>query len=153
MGPSANNPDIKRGILHTRFSSNSPPVFDDATDPLEAEFGLLHYIEYQKTLYAAQQLRGTVGAWWASDIATLPVDHHVPWSEFRTAFRAHHLSVGLLCSKLKEFLDLEQGNHNVFDYTRQFNTLAQYGTCTVQGSPSICRSAWYISLACRIMSW
>jgi hypothetical protein len=29
---------------------------------------------------------------------------------------------------LKEFLDLEQGNHSVFDYTRQFNTLAQYGS-------------------------
>jgi hypothetical protein len=36
--------------------------------------------------------------------------------------------VGLPRSKLKEFLDLEQGNHSVFDYTRQFNTLAQYGT-------------------------
>jgi hypothetical protein len=56
----------------------------------------------------------------------MPVDHHVPWGEFRTAFHAHHLSVGLLCNKLKEFLDLEQGNHSVFDYTRQFNTLAQY---------------------------
>jgi hypothetical protein len=36
--------------------------------------------------------------------------------------------VGLLRSKLKKFLDLEQGNHSVYDYTRQFNTLAQYGT-------------------------
>jgi hypothetical protein len=36
--------------------------------------------------------------------------------------------VGLLCSKLKEFLDLEQGNCSVFNYTRQFNTLAQYDT-------------------------
>jgi hypothetical protein len=35
---------------------------------------------------------------------------------------------GLLYSKLNEFLDLEQGNHSVFDYTRQFNTLAQYGS-------------------------
>jgi hypothetical protein len=35
--------------------------------------------------------------------------------------------VGLLYSKLKEFLDLEQGNHCVFEYTTQFNTLAQYG--------------------------
>jgi hypothetical protein len=43
-------------------------------------------------------------------------------------FHAHHLSVGLLHSKLKEFLDLLQGNHCVFDYMRQFNTLAQYGT-------------------------
>jgi hypothetical protein len=36
--------------------------------------------------------------------------------------------MGLLRSKLKEFLDLEQGNHSVLDYTRQFNTLAQYGS-------------------------
>jgi hypothetical protein len=34
--------------------------------------------------------------------------------------------VSLLHTKLKEFLDLEQGNHSVFDYMRQFNTLAQY---------------------------
>jgi hypothetical protein len=30
----------------------------------------------------------------------------------------------LLRTKLKEFLDLVQGNHNVFNYMRQFNTLA-----------------------------
>jgi hypothetical protein len=29
---------------------------------------------------------------------------------------------------LKEFLDHEQGNHGVFDYMRQFNILAQYGS-------------------------
>jgi hypothetical protein len=75
-----------------------------------------------------QQLRGAVRAWRASYIATLPEDHHVPWGEFCTAFHAHHLSAGLLRSKLKEFLDLEQGNHTVFNYTRKFNTLAQYGT-------------------------
>jgi hypothetical protein len=34
--------------------------------------------------------------------------------------------VGLLHIKLKEFLHLEQENHSVLDYTRQFNTLAQY---------------------------
>jgi hypothetical protein len=34
-------------------------------------------------MYAAQQLRGSVGAWWASNIAALPVDHQVPWGEFR----------------------------------------------------------------------
>jgi hypothetical protein len=73
-------------------------------------------------------LRGAAGAWWASYIATLPVDHHVPYGELCTAFRAHHLSAGLLRGKLKEFLDLEQGNHSVFDYTRQFITLAQYGS-------------------------
>jgi hypothetical protein len=48
--------------------------------------------------------------------------------EFHTALHTHHLSAGLFHTKLKEFLDLEQGNHSVFDYMRQFNTLAQYGS-------------------------
>jgi hypothetical protein len=34
----------------------------------------------------------------------------------------------MLRTELKEFLDLEQGNHIVFDYKRQFNILAQYGS-------------------------
>jgi hypothetical protein len=123
--------------LYSDFLATHLLVFADATDPLEADswlctteskFRLLHCTEYQKILYAVQQLRGAAGAWWASYTATLPDDHHVLWGEFCTAFHAHHLSAGLLCSKLKEFLDLEQGNRSVFNYTRQFNTLAQYVT-------------------------
>jgi hypothetical protein len=53
------------------FLATHPLVFVDATDPLEADnwlrtteskFGLLHYTELQKTLYAAQHLRGSAGA-------------------------------------------------------------------------------------------
>jgi hypothetical protein len=106
----------ERDSSYSDFLATHPPVFADATDPLEVDswlrtieskFGLLHYIEYQKTLYAMQQLRGSAGAWWASYIAALPADHQVPWGELCTAFRAHHLSAGLLYTKLKEFLDLE----------------------------------------------
>jgi hypothetical protein len=136
------------------FLATLPPVFAVVTDLLEADsslhtmksmFGLLHCTEYQKTLHAAQKLRGAARAWWASYITTLPDDHHVPWDDIRTAFRAHHLSAGLLHSTLKEFLDLEQGNHSVFDYTRQFNTLAQYGTYHIdtdekEGQPVSCRA-------------
>jgi hypothetical protein len=74
---------------------------------MESKFRLLHCTEYQKTLYVAQQLRGLAGAWWASYMTALPADHLVPWGEFRTAFHAHHLSTGLLRTKLNEFLDLE----------------------------------------------
>jgi hypothetical protein len=74
----------------------------------------------------AQQLRGLARTWWVSYTAAIRADHHIPWGEFLTAFHAHHLSVDLLHSKLKEFLDLEQGNHTMFDYMRQFNTVAQY---------------------------
>jgi hypothetical protein len=113
--------------LYEDFLATHLPVFADATDPLDADswlrtteskFGLLHYTEHQKTLYVVQQLRGAARAWWASYITTLTVGDHVPWDDFCTTFHAHHLFVGLLHSKLKEFLDLEQGNHSVFDYTR-----------------------------------
>jgi hypothetical protein len=123
--------------LYSDFLATHPPIFADVTDPLEADswlrtmeskFGLLYCTEYQKSPYAVQQLRGAARSWWASYIATLPDDHHVPWGEFRTAFCVHQLSMALLRSKLEEFLDLEQANRSLFDYTRQFNTLAQYGT-------------------------
>jgi hypothetical protein len=100
---------------YSEFLATHPPLFSGGKDLLEADdwlctteskFSLLHCTEYQKTLYAAQQLRGPVGAWWASYTAALLVDHHVPWGEFRTAFRGHHLSAGTMHRKLAEFLDL-----------------------------------------------
>jgi hypothetical protein len=54
-----------RDSSYSDFLATHPPVFADATNPLEAnswlrttesKFGLLHCTEYQKTLYAAQQL-------------------------------------------------------------------------------------------------
>jgi hypothetical protein len=110
----AATPTPREGFFVLRFSGNSPASLCTT----ESKFGLLHCTKYQKTLYTAQQIRSASVAWWASYIATLPDDHHVPWGEFSMAFHAHHLSAGLLRSKLKEFLDLEHGNHSVFDYTR-----------------------------------
>jgi hypothetical protein len=51
----------------------------------------------------------------------------VAWDEFRIAFRGHHLSAGTVRRKLIEFLELHQENHSVYEYTQEFNNLAQYG--------------------------
>jgi hypothetical protein len=65
----------ERDSLYSDFLATHPLFLSGATDPLEADswlrttkskFGLLYYTEYQKTLYDAQQLRGTAGAWWTS---------------------------------------------------------------------------------------
>jgi hypothetical protein len=110
----------------SKFLSTHPPLFSGVKDPLEAgdwlrttksKFGLLHCTEYQKTLYAAQQLRGSVGAWWASYTSALPAKYHVLWGKFCAAFHGHHLSAGTIRLKLAEFLDLHQGNHSVYEYT------------------------------------
>jgi hypothetical protein len=115
------------------FLVTHPLVFSGANDPLDAndwlrttesKFCLLHYIEYQKTLYTAQQLRGPALAWWASYTATLPADHQVAWDELRVAFYGHHLSPSTVSCKLVEFLELCQGNSSVYEYTQEFNNLA-----------------------------
>jgi hypothetical protein len=122
-------------MSYSEFLTTHPPLFSGGNDPLEANdwlcttesnFSMLHCTEYQKTLYVAQQLRGLVGALWASNTTALPANHHVPWGEFRAAFRGHHLLAGTMCHKLAEFLDLHQGNHSVYEYIQEFNNLAQY---------------------------
>jgi predicted aspartyl protease len=64
----------------TDFLAMHPPMFTEATDPLEADnwlhileskFGLLHYTEFQKTLFMAQQLHGPANAWWANFTAII----------------------------------------------------------------------------------
>jgi hypothetical protein len=64
------------------------PVFAEATDPLEADnwlrtteakVYLLRCSEMQKTMFTAQQLHGSVSAWWVTFIATLPNGHQVAW--------------------------------------------------------------------------
>jgi hypothetical protein len=61
----------ERDSSYSDFLATHPLVFADATDPLEVDswirtteskFGLLYCIEYQKTLYIAQLLKGSAGA-------------------------------------------------------------------------------------------
>jgi hypothetical protein len=115
---------------YSEFLVTHPPLFFRGKDPLEADdwlrtteskFSLLHCTEYQKTLYATQQLRGPAGAWWASYTAALLADHYVPWGKFRAAFHAHHLSAGTMRRKLVKFLDLHQGNRSLYEYIQEFN--------------------------------
>jgi hypothetical protein len=124
-------------MSYSEFLATHLLLFSGEKDPLEtndwlrtteSKFSLLHCTEYQKTLYATQQLRGPAGAWWASYTVALPADHHVPWGEFHAAFRGHHLLAGTMRRKLAAFLDLQQGNCSVYEYIQEFNNLAQYGS-------------------------
>jgi hypothetical protein len=100
---------------YSDFLATHPPLFSGAKDPLvaddcfhttESKHSLLHCTEYQKTPYAAQQLKGPTGAWWVSYTIAQPADQHVRWGKFCVVFLGHHLSVGTMCRKLFEFLDL-----------------------------------------------
>jgi hypothetical protein len=116
------------------FVATHTPLFTEVGAPLEAnhwlwviksKFGLLHCTKMQKTFFAAQQLCGDTSVWWANYAATHPVDYQVPWTEFRSAFHAHHIPAGVTRKKQQEFMDLKQGGRSVHDYSKLFNNLAR----------------------------
>jgi hypothetical protein len=122
---------------YTNILVTHPPMFAKATNPLEADnwlriieskFGLLHCTEIQKTLFMAQQLHGPASDWWANFIATIQDSHQVPWAEFRMTFHGHHIPAGLMAHKLQKFLHLQQGLSSVYEYSKKFNHLSQYGS-------------------------
>jgi hypothetical protein len=51
-----------------------------------------------------------------------PAGHVVTWDEFRTTFRAHHISEGLIERNLNEFLNLTQGTRTVMQYAQVFQS-------------------------------
>jgi hypothetical protein len=50
----------------------------------------------------------------------------VQWAEFCDAFHAQNIPVGIMKSKHREFMGLQQGNQSVYVYSKIFNHLSQY---------------------------
>ena len=59
---------------------------DDWLRTMEQKFDLIPCMEIQKPVFAAQQLRGAAGAWWANLVAMQPAGIPITWAEFHTAF-------------------------------------------------------------------
>ena len=91
---------------------------------MEQKFRLLGVADDQKVYFVAQQLLGSVGAWWETFQATELPDHPATWQEFSTAFREFYIPAGVINRKLTEFLELRQGSMTVMDYVNKFNHLA-----------------------------
>jgi hypothetical protein len=93
---------------------------------MEQKFKLIQCMEYQKPVFAAQQLRGAAGAWWVNLVTAQPAGHRITWQEFHDAFRAHYILDDVMAMKLEEFLSLKQGNQTFLQYVGKFNHLSQY---------------------------
>jgi hypothetical protein len=119
------------------FATTHPPLFTEAGEPLEVDhclrvieskFGLLHCMEVRKTLFSTQLLCSDASVWWANYVITRPADYQVSWTEFHSAFHAHHIPAGTMRKKRQEFIDIKQGGQSMHDYSKLFNHLAQYAS-------------------------
>jgi hypothetical protein len=134
-GNGARNAKGQAAATYAEFLATRPSTFAEAGEPLEddhwlhtieSKFGLLRCTYHQKTLFAAQQLLGNAGAWCANYTTALPANHQVQWAEFREAFRAQHILVGIMLTKHQEFMDVRQGERYAHNYSKLFNRLTQY---------------------------
>jgi hypothetical protein len=123
---------------YSQFIGMKPPTFTKAEEPfdadawvraIEAKFSafVLPCSEEHKASFAALQLHGEALMWWEHFKTMQPAVHEITWTEFKKAFKDHHIPKGLMVRKMKELLALKQGDDTVYQYAQKFNSLCQYG--------------------------
>jgi hypothetical protein len=129
---------------HKEFMSHRPPVFTHAADPLDADDWLktigkmlttAQCDDRKKVLFAAGRLQGSAGAWWDAYTTTHATPDTITWQEFTDSFRSHHIPVGLMKLKKKEFLSLTHGGRSVTKYRDRFIELSRYAPEEVADDP------------------
>jgi hypothetical protein len=120
---------------HWEFMSHHPLIYSHLVDPLDADDWLKVISEkldvtqcndHERDLYAAGCLEGFATNWWDAYTATHAAAETITWEEFKNSFHSHHIPVGVMKQKQKEFLALKQGNMSVSGYRDRFTQLSHY---------------------------
>jgi hypothetical protein len=118
MGANHDGPQMV--TTYAQFIGMKPPTFTKAEEPLDAETWVraieakfsafvLPCSEERKASFATLQLHGEALMWWDHFKSMQPAGHEVTWTEFKKAFKDHHIPKGLMVRKMKELLALKQG--------------------------------------------
>jgi hypothetical protein len=85
------------------FQCTKPPIFsyaDDWLKSVEKKVQVVQYNNREKVLLASHQLSGPATNWWDACMEAHGEPKSINWTEFRAAFRAHHVPQGVI--KLKQ---------------------------------------------------
>jgi hypothetical protein len=119
---------------HGDFQHTKPLTFSHGVEPMDADdwlksiekLQLVQCNNREKVLLASHQLSGPAADWWDAYVEAHEEPKSINWSEFRAAFRAHHVPQGVVKMKRKEFQDLKQGSLSVNEYITKFTQLSRY---------------------------
>jgi hypothetical protein len=81
---------------------------------------------HEKVLLASHHLSSPIVDWWDAYVEAHEELESINWPEFMAAFRAHHVSQGVIKLKKKEFQDLKHGSMFVNEYITKFTQLLCY---------------------------
>jgi hypothetical protein len=98
------------------FQCTKPPTFSHAMEPMDTDDCLkstkkkLQVVQcnnHEKVLLASHQLSGPAADWWDAYVEAHEEPESINWTEFRAAFRTHHVPQGVIKLKKNELQDLK----------------------------------------------
>jgi hypothetical protein len=71
-------------------------------------------------------LEGHAADWWDAYVEAHEETESINWQEFKNSFRSHHVPLGVMKLKKKEFKDLKQGSMTMSKYVTRLTQLSHY---------------------------
>jgi hypothetical protein len=94
-------------------------------------------------LFAAHQLVGPAAVWWDAYVEAHKKPETINWQEFRKSFIIHHVPLGVIKLKKKEFEDFKHGSMTVSEYVTLFTQLSHYAPDNVDTDEK--KQDWFLN--------
>jgi hypothetical protein len=116
---------------------------DDWLKTIEEKLQVVQCNNCEKVLFASHQLEGPAADWWNAYVEAHEEHESINWQEFKNSFRSHHVPLGVMKLKKKEFKDLKQGSMTVSKYVTHFTQLSCYTPDNVD--PNEKKQDWFLN--------
>jgi hypothetical protein len=116
---------------------------DDWLKTIEKKLQVVQCNNREKVLFASHQLVGHAADWWDAYVEAHEELERINWQEFKNSFRSHHVSLGVMKLKMKEFKDLKQGSMFVSEYVTHFTQLSRYALDSVDTNEK--KQDWFLN--------
>jgi hypothetical protein len=94
-------------------------------------------------LFVTHLLVGPTADWWDAYVEAHKEPETINWQEFKNSFRSHHVLLGVMKLKKKEFEDLKQGSMTVSEYMTRFTQLSRYAPDNVDTDEK--KQDWFLN--------
>jgi hypothetical protein len=116
---------------------------DDWLKTIKKKLQVVQCNNHENVLFASHQLVGPAVDWWDAYVEAHEEPEAINWQEFKNSFRSHHVPLGVMKLKKKEFEDLKQGSMTVSEYVTQFTQLSHYAPDNVDTDEK--KQDWFLN--------
>jgi hypothetical protein len=116
---------------------------DDWLKTIKKKLQVVQCNNREKVLFASHQLEGPAADWWDTYVEAHEEPESINWQEFKNSFRSHHVPLGIMKLKKKEFEELKQCSMSVSEYVTRFTQLSRYAPDNVDTNEK--KQDWFLN--------